>query len=212
MADRSIMLEARRQPVHTVYGGGHLFRADTARKLGDVALRLMDEHAAWADTFESVLGIPQEFASTVYDRVRAKLEREPVEDFRIDFEDGYGNRTDDEEDGHVRSAASEVAKGFANDTLPPYIGTRIKPFSPELTRRSLRTLELFINELFHKGNTGLVSRFFVTLPKLTEVKQPARLAEALYELEGRLGLGDQSLRFEIMVETPQTLFTSTGAE
>jgi citrate lyase beta subunit len=202
-----MLMQNSRQPVHTVYGGGHLFRADTARKLGDVALRLMDEHAPTADTFQTVLGIPSEFAATVHERVRAKLEREPVEDFRIDFEDGYGNRPDAEEDGDVKSAAAEVAKGFANDTLPPYIGIRIKPFSPDLTGRSLRTLELFIHELFHKGNTTLTERFFITLPKLTAVKQPARLAEALNELEGRLGLPERSLRFEIMVE----MFTDTGA-
>jgi citrate lyase beta subunit len=206
-----MLMQNSRQPVHTVYGGGHLFRADTARKLGDVALRLMDEHAPTAETFHTVLGIPSEFAATVHERVRAKLEREPVEDFRIDFEDGYGNRPDAEEDGHVKSAAAEVAKGFANDTLPPYIGIRIKPFSPDLTGRSLRTLELFIHELFHKGNTALTERFFITLPKLTAVKQPARLAESLNELEGSLGLPEKSLRFEIMVETPQTLFTDTGA-
>jgi len=29
--------EGRRQPVHTVYGGAHLFRADSARRLGQVA-------------------------------------------------------------------------------------------------------------------------------------------------------------------------------
>ena len=42
-------------------------------------------------------------AYTIYRRVTEKLQREPVEDFRIDFEDGYGNRPDDEEDGHAVS-------------------------------------------------------------------------------------------------------------
>ncbi len=34
-----------RQPVHTVYGGAHLFRADTAKRLGETALRSLDEFA-----------------------------------------------------------------------------------------------------------------------------------------------------------------------
>jgi len=47
---------------------------------------------------------PAWLAHTIYNRVIEKLKREPVEDFRIDFEDGYGNRPDDEEDGHAASA------------------------------------------------------------------------------------------------------------
>jgi hypothetical protein len=42
-----------------------------------------------------------------------KLQTEPIEDNRIDFEDGYGNRPDDEEDGHAVAAADEVAKGMS---------------------------------------------------------------------------------------------------
>src|SRR5947209_655888 len=37
--------EGRRQPVHTVYGGAHLFRADSARRLGQVAERSLIEYA-----------------------------------------------------------------------------------------------------------------------------------------------------------------------
>ena len=40
--------------------------------------------------------------------MKEKLRREPVEDFRIDFEDGYGNRSDEEEDGHAAAAAQQV--------------------------------------------------------------------------------------------------------
>ena len=92
-----------RQPVHTVYGGAHLFCADTARKLGELALRALDDATRPTPaTFAEALGLPGDArADTVYARVRDKLEREPVEDFRIDFEDGYGNRPDAEEDGHA---------------------------------------------------------------------------------------------------------------
>jgi hypothetical protein len=100
-----------RQPVHTVYGGAHLFRADSAQKLGALAIAALDEYAPDAKTFARALDLQSgdgdlsAFAETVRARVVAKLRREPVEDFRIDFEDGYGNRPDDEEDGHAGSAS-----------------------------------------------------------------------------------------------------------
>ncbi|MGQ0814831.1 MAG: DUF6986 family protein [Gemmatimonadota bacterium] len=200
-----------RQPVHTVYGGAQLFRADTGRKLGDVALRMLHEHANDAALFTDLLGITPALAATVHARVQAKLEREPVEDFRIDFEDGYGNRSDAEEDAHAESAAAEVAFGSAHDTLPPYIGIRIKSLSGELAARGLRTLDIFMTTLFGATGDELADRFFVTLPKLTAPDQPALLAEALGELERKLGLPAQAFRFEIMVETPQSMFLRSGA-
>src|SRR5687768_12330713 len=88
----------QRQPVHTVYGGAQLFKAETSRRLGELALRALEEHAPDAQTFAGAVGIEPAQADVVYERVVAKLRREPVEDFRIDFEDGYGNRPDAEED------------------------------------------------------------------------------------------------------------------
>ena len=202
---------ARGQPVHTVYGGAHLFRSDTAPKLGAVALHAFDEHAGDATEFARRLDIPLALAEAVHSRVRAKLQREAVEDFRIDFEDGYGHRSDAEEDGHAQSAAREVAIGFEQNTLPPYIGIRIKPMGGELRERALRTLELFLTTLFAEAGRELTDRFFVTLPKLLSPAEPALLAEGLSALESKLGLDPGALRFEIMVETPQTLFTPTGA-
>jgi hypothetical protein len=90
-----------RQPVHTVYGGAHLFKSDTTVKLGALALRSLDEFAPDAATFAHAIGLDESVAERIYARVLEKLKREPVEDFRIDFEDGYGNRPDDEEDGHA---------------------------------------------------------------------------------------------------------------
>ena len=89
---------ADRQPVHTVYGGAQLFQADSARKLGDLALRALREYGPDPAALAEALGLPRELGERVYPRVVAKLEREPVEDYRIDFEDGYGNRPDAEED------------------------------------------------------------------------------------------------------------------
>src|SRR6185503_12622791 len=113
-----------RQPVHTVYGGAQLFRADVSRRMGELALRSLDQFAPDAAAFAGALGIPARLADTVYARVREKLAREPVEDFRADFEDGYGNRPDAEEDGHAESVAAEMARGAREGVLPPFIGIR----------------------------------------------------------------------------------------
>lgn len=136
-----------RQPVHTVYGGAQLFRADTAKKIGELSQKALREHAPDAATLQRVLGFAgdQAFANRVYARVEEKLRREAVEDFRIDFEDGYGNRPDCEEDDHAAFAAQEVARGQIEHTLPPFIGIRIKPFSEELFRRSERTLRILLS-------------------------------------------------------------------
>ena len=107
------------------------------------------------------------FAYTVYQRVLEKLEREPVEDFRIDFEDGYGNRPDKEEDMHAVSAADEVAKGMIENSLPPFIGIRIKPLTEEQKNRAIRTLDLFITSLLKKTTGKFPDNFVVTLPKVT---------------------------------------------
>ncbi len=201
----------RRQPVHTVYGGAHLFRAETARKMGDVALGTLREYAPDAATLGKVLGLPGgDFSRRVYERVVEKLQREPVEDFRIDFEDGYGPRPDAEEDGHAVSAAEEVARGLAQGTLPPFIGVRIKSFSEELFERGVRTLSLFISTLLERTGQKLPDGFVVTLPKVTVPEQVAALTRLLEVLETQHGLERGTLRLELMVETPQSLFGWDG--
>src|SRR5881394_3187227 len=98
----------RRQAVHTVYGGAHLFKADSPQKLGAVALRSLQEYAPDAKSLAAILRTAgdEALAQKVYDRVVEKLRRESIEDFRLDFEDGYGNRPDAEEDGHAASSAA----------------------------------------------------------------------------------------------------------
>ena len=201
---------AARQAVYTVYGGAHLFRADSARKLGDLALRSLDEYAPDAKTFAAAVGLAPELAATVYDRVREKLRREPVEDFRIDFEDGYGNRSDAEEDATARSAAGEVAAGMVSGALPPFIGIRIKPLSRELHRRALRTLELFLGALLEKTHGRLPANFVVTLPKIVVTDQITALVAAFEALERRHKLPRGTLRLELMVETPQSVLDAAG--
>src|SRR6185436_20042639 len=135
---------------------------------------------------------------------------EPVEDFRADFEDGYGNRPDAEEDGHAESAAREMAAGTANGTLPPFIGIRIKPFTEELRDRSVRTLDLFLTTLARETGGRLPKGFVVTLPKVTIPEQVTALADLFDLLEPALGLPAGSLRLEIMIETPQSILDARG--
>jgi citrate lyase beta subunit len=232
----------RRQPVHTVYGGAHLFHAGLANRLGEVALKTMAEYAPDAFTFARAVGLPgaeslaksdkqsiaieRRFAKfpeklrhenrpawlalTVYARVLEKLQREPVEDFRIDFEDGYGNRPDEEEDRHAKAAAEELARGISQGSLPPFIGIRIKPFSPELRDRAIRTLDRFMSALCEATRGRLPVNFVVTLPKVAIPEQPAALVMLLEALETSLGLQKNSLRFEIMIETTQAILNSRG--
>src|SRR5256886_8263559 len=132
----------RRQPVHTVYGGAHLFRGDSAQRLGQVAERALIENAPDFVVFARAIGLPRcnelpdvldyatglrhrlesdadavrlenpaaWLAHTIHSRVQEKLKREPVEDFRIDFEDGYGNRPDPEEDGHAERSEEHTSE------------------------------------------------------------------------------------------------------
>jgi citrate lyase beta subunit len=202
-----------RQPVHSVYGGGHLFRADTARKLGNIALRALDDYAPEAATFARAIGLdsasPND-AELVYTRVREKLASEPVEDFRIDFEDGYGARADDEEDHHVQAAAREVALGARNKALPAGIGIRLKPLNEEWRQRSVRTLDLFLTTLAHELSGSLPTGLMLTVPKVTLVEQVQYMVALLGAFEQRLGFPERTLRFEIMVEMPQVIIDATG--
>ena len=198
-----------RQPVHPVYGGAQLFKSDTPQKLGVLALRALEQFAPDAATLAGAIGLDKRQAHTIYARVVEKLRREPVEDFRIDFEDGYGNRPDDEEDGHAAAAASAVAAGMANGTLSPFIGIRVKPFTQELMRRGIRTLDIFLTTLL-KDAGALPPWFVVTLPKIQLPEQVTMLIDMFDQLEPKLGLAPGSLKMEFMIETTQSILNARG--
>jgi citrate lyase beta subunit len=202
----------RRQAVHTVYGGAHLFKADSARKLGEVALRSLKEYAPDAATLAGALGwqIDQALAQKIYARIVEKLQREPVEDFRLDFEDGYGNRPDEEEDRHAHSSAAEVARGMQEKTLPPFIGIRLKPLNEDLRARSVRTLDIFITALAAETSGKLPDNFVVTVPKV-QLPEQVRAALQLFELlEKKTKMPAGSLKIELMIETPQSIINERG--
>lgn len=199
-----------RQPVHTVYGGAHLFKSTTTERLSELALRSLEQFAPDAETFAKAIGLSDSLAQSIYDRVVEKLKREAVEDFRIDFEDGYGNRPDEEEDGHAEAAANEVAMGFAYKTISPFIGIRVKPFTEELRERSFRTLDIFLSTLTEKTNGVLPDNFVVTLPKVAAPEQVAALADLFELLEPALNLQTGELKIELMIETTQSIINHRG--
>ncbi|MCA9631082.1 MAG: phosphoenolpyruvate kinase [Myxococcales bacterium] len=230
-----------RQPVHTVYGGAQLFKAETAQRLGQLALRSLSDFAPDAFSFaravgmEGAEGLPTTLAEqaplverfstdakafeaehraawlalTVYDRVKKKLEREAVEDLRIDFEDGFGNRPDAEEDEVAVRAAKELAKAMQDGSVPPFVGIRIKPLNEELKLRAVRTLDLFITTLVRTAGK-LPEGFVVTLPKVPVPEQVTALVRLFERLETRLGLAAKSLKLELMVELTATFFDRFG--
>jgi HpcH/HpaI aldolase/citrate lyase family len=174
-----------RQPVHTAYVPADAFDADTVREWGSAALLLVREHAPRPE----VLGVDDE----VYARVVAKLEREPVEDLRVDFEDGYGDRPGDEEDRHARAAGAALAPGPTRAS-----GLRIKSFEPTTRARALRTLDLLLS------SAGRVpDGFVVTLPKVTAPEQVLAIDEVCAAVD--VAFPGAALRFELQVETPSAV-------
>jgi citrate lyase beta subunit len=209
--------DVSRQPVHVVYGGAHLFRAETARKLGAAALASLDAYGGDPERFAEALGLSASdpardawLRATVHRRVRDKLAREPIEDFRIDFEDGFGPRSDAEEDAAALQAAAEVARGLDAGLLPPRIGIRVKSLAEEVKRRALRTTELFLATLLAETNGRLPPGFVLTLPKVACAAHVEAFVATLELLEPALALAPRSLRFEIMVETPTALLQADG--
>ena len=207
---------ADRSPVHVVYGGADRFSSATPAKFGAIALKTVAEYAAGPAGFAAAMGLDAADGSSTLDAARVyeltleKLRREPVEDFRIDFEDGYGFRSDDEEDGHARTAAAELARACLDNTITPFCGFRIKSLAAETEFRAERTLSIFLDELLEKTSGDLPRNFVVTLPKVSERKEVKRLVELLEKFEDSAKLEEGSIGVELMIETPQAIFDRKG--
>lgn len=198
-----------RQPVHTVYVPADRFSAATVSEWGAEALDLLDREGADAAQLAAATGLSAGVAADLLPRVRAKLAEEPIEDLRIDFEDGYGPRGDEEEDAAVAAAAAalvELLEGAG--PKPVRTGIRFKCFEAPTRARGLRTLVLFTRVLADAGR--LDRGFVVTLPKVTAVEQVAALVRVLEQLEEAYGIAPSTLRFEIQVETPQSILAADG--
>jgi citrate lyase beta subunit len=230
-----------RQPVHTVYGGANLFKADTCVKMGDIALQNLQTYAPNFVILAKVLELqghehlpllekeikaltekldnmsegdrknePAWLSYSVYNKIVNKLKTEAVEDFRIDFEDGFGNRPDDEEDATAVQSAKELASGMKNNTIAPFMGIRIKPFTEDLKYRSVRTLDLFLTTLLQETNGVLPQNFVVMLPKVTIPEQMTMMVRLFEILEKENNLQPGSLKMETMVEATQIIMDEEG--
>ena len=147
---------------------------------------------------------------SVYNKIIKKLKTEAVEDFRIDFEDGFGNRPDDEEDATAVNAANELAKGMKNKTISPFIGIRIKPFTEDLKTRGVRTLDIFLTTLLEKTKGKLPDNFVVMLPKVTIPEQVITLIRLFEIIEKKNNLAPGTLKMETMVEATQIIMDDEG--
>ncbi|MDP8978286.1 MAG: aldolase/citrate lyase family protein [Actinomycetota bacterium] len=199
-----------RQPVHTVYVPADRFTADCARQHGEEARRCLREHGPDPGAFAAAVGLPAALAPQVYPLVVDKLHREPVEDVRIDFEDGYGAPGDAEEDRCAQTAAERAGRALARGELPPFVGVRVKPLEHAARPRGIRTLDVFVTGLLAATDGRLPPGFSVTLPKVTSPAQVTVFVELLERLEGALGLPAGALRFEIQVETTQAVLDHRG--
>ncbi|AVZ71665.1 aldolase [Streptomyces lunaelactis] len=194
-----------RQPVHTVYVPGDVFAADTIGSWGEAALAALDEHAPDAASLAAVLGLSDELAGPVHDRVRAKLEREPVEDLRVDFEDGYSGR---DEDADAARAARLISQAYENRTAAPYMGIRMKCMEAAVRDRGIRTLDIFLTGLMEAG--GLPDGLVLTLPKVTYTEQVTAMVRLVEEFEKARGLDAGRIGFEIQIETSQSILAADG--
>jgi citrate lyase beta subunit len=198
------------QPLHTLYVPADRVTPTTTVEFGTEGLRLLETHAPDAAAFEDAFDVDASVADRARTRVHEKLEREPVEDLRVDFEDGYGARSDDEEDRHAEVAARALHAARESGTAPASFGLRVKSFADGMQARSIRTLDTFLTTLIETAG-GLPEGFVVTFPKVNTAEHVAIFAEVLERLEFGLDLPDGTLRFEVQAETPRSVIAPDGA-
>ncbi len=192
---REAARERRPAPSHVVYGGAHLFSAQTIDKLEQLSRNGFATYLPDGNALATVFGVTPSHAEEIHRRVDAQLRRQPVADCRIDFEDGYGPRSDEEEDAHASAAgaavAALVAAGRLGDRL---IGVRCKRLAGGSGLRAVRTLHRF----FDAAKVPVR----VTIPKVETVEEAAAAAALLAALEQSFGLPEHSCVLELMAETP----------
>ena len=196
-----------RQPLHTVYVSADQADCDTPARWGAGALDVLDAAVPDAASAAQVTGLDG-VDDDVHRLVRAKLAAQPVEDLRVDFEDGYGGRPDAEEDAAAAAAGAALAGLLSAPAGPSFAGIRFKSLEPATRRRGLRTLDLVLGALLDAG--PLPDGFLVTLPKVTSTDQVRAMVEVCERLEEVHGLAPGGLRFEIQVETPQAILGADG--
>lgn len=199
----------RRQPVHTVYVPADRVRAGLVREWGRAALDCLDEHAPDAAALAVATGMAEEGVAEVLPRLRSKLRGEPVEDLRVDLEDGYGDRGDEQEDRDVVASARALCADLAAGQGPTGFGVRMKGMEAAVRARGARSLALFLRTLLEERGS-LPDGLAITLPKITSVEQVEAMVWLVEELERRFDLPEGRLRFELQIETPQSVLLPDG--
>ncbi|MFC9553009.1 DUF6986 family protein [Rhodococcus sp. NPDC056960] len=187
----------RAQPIHTVYVSAADAGPDTPRVWGDQAVELLDRHTDALTEIGTTGALPD---------VRAMLEHRPVMDLRIDFEDGFGWRSDDVEDATALEAGRTLRTLSADPAGPRSLGIRAKGLAPHERRRGIRTLELVL-----EGAGGVPDGFVFTVPKLRAAQQVTAVVALCEELERAYGLPDHTLLFELQIESPQAVLGPDGS-
>jgi hypothetical protein len=186
----------RSQPIHTVYVPADRVTEETPAEWGAAAVGLLDRHHALLATLDATGSLPD---------VRKRLEADPVQDLRIDFEDGYGLRADAEEDRAATAAGAVLAAWARRSGGPAYSGIRMKGLGGGERRRALRTLDLVL-----EGVGGVPAGFVFTVPKIRAVQQVSALVQLCVGLERAYGIAEGSLRFELQIESPQAILAADG--
>lgn len=214
LAETDALLEATypgddgsRQPVHTVYVPADRFHPGMVAQWGEQARQSATAQGG-VQNVAAMIGYAAASTGHLATRVEEKLATEPIEDLRLDFEDGFGDRGDEIEDKVATSAARQVIEAVGAGSAPPFIGIRFKCFEAATRQRGLRTLDLFVTALAEAGElpAGLV----LTLPKVSTVAQVMAMSYAVGRLEQLHDLPQGRLRFEVQVETPQLILGAGG--
>ncbi|MGV0595011.1 DUF6986 family protein [Mycolicibacterium porcinum] len=203
--------DGRRQPIHTVYIPGNRYTATMPADWGSAALTTAKD-AGGLDAVASLVGASTGIdcePDTLATLVENKLTTEPIEDLRIDFEDGYGTFDDATEDADVAQAIAALRTALDAGTSTPFVGTRFKCFEAGTRARGLRTLDMFVSGLVASG--GLPDGLTLTLPKVTSVDQVEAMVAVASALEAANGLPAGRVRFEVQVETPQAILGADGS-
>ena len=203
---------AARQPVHTVYGGAHLFTRETAKKLGELAMKVARRRTRRTpDVRARRSGIRGELARRC---LRARASRSSIASpSRISASTSRtatATRPDAEEDRHVELAAQEVARGPRGQGRCRRSSAFASSAHARAHRREHAHARRVLDELLAATNGHLPPNFVVTFPKIQHIDQVGDFIETLSSASRRRSADVGACRLEIMVEQPQTIFMPDG--
>lgn len=196
------------QPVHTVYVPADRASPGVCGAWGRAAEASLAAHGLDPGTLAAATGLPVDEVEDAWALLGGTLATRPIQDLRLDLEDGYGPRTDDVEDRDADAAAATILAEAAAADGPRRSGIRHRSLEASTRSRAVRTLDRVVGRLAEAG--GPPPGFVLTLPKVVHVDQVTAYATLLGALEAAHGLRAGSLVFEIQVETPQAILAADG--